>query len=381
MLMAILTLISGLLISGVAIFYSVAGLTSIFSSAPIPIMVMGVSLEIAKLVATVWLKQNWNIAPRLLKAYLIVSVSLLMVITSMGIFGYLSKAHSDQSLVSGDIAANLSTYDLKIQTAKDNIISDKTELRQLDTAVDQTMGRSTDTQGAQRSVSIRRSQQTERLRLQTDIESQQAIITKNTEDSAPIRAQSRKVEAEVGPIKYIAQLIYGPNPSENLLEKAVSWVIILIVIVFDPLAITLLLASQYSFSQALEQRRKPKIVDSFVENLETSWGSVPPEIDLECNGPVDLHVQGDIDAIEAMARGEIPYPASAEEPAPEDETPETTITHTADGMIIEDSAGTQTISAYVQNEEQQESSVWSKIAKSITEQEYLEVSRQKQDDQ
>ena len=181
MLMAILTLISGLLISGVAIFYSVAGLTSIFSSAPIPIMVMGVSLEIAKLVATVWLKQNWNIAPRLLKAYLIVSVSLLMVITSMGIFGYLSKAHSDQSLVSGDIAANLSTYDLKIQTAKDNIISDKTELRQLDTAVDQTMGRSTDTQGAQRSVSIRRSQQTERLRLQTDIESQQAIITKNTD--------------------------------------------------------------------------------------------------------------------------------------------------------------------------------------------------------
>lgn len=296
----------------------------------------------------------------------------------MGIFGYLSKAHSDQSLVSGDIAANLSTYDLKIQTAKDNIVSDKTEIHQLDSAVDQTMGRSTDSQGARRSVSIRRSQQTERFRLQTDIEAQQVVITKNTEDSAPIRAQSRKADAEVGPIKYIAQLIYGPNPSENLLEKAVSWVIILIVIVFDPLAITLLLASQYSFSQAAQQRRSLKLIESvsIIDDLtETPNGSSLPTDILVNNDPVALHVRDDINISESVTSGEITHPIQ------ENDETVTVITHTADGMLIEDSAGTQTISAYVQNEEQQESSVWSNIAKSITEQEYLEVARKKQDDQ
>ena len=103
MLMAYLTLVSGLLISAVAIFYSVAGLTSIFSAAVWPIIIMGTVLEVSKLVATVWVKQNWNTSPRFLKGYLLGAIVVLMFITSMGIFGFLSKAHSDQTLVSGDV--------------------------------------------------------------------------------------------------------------------------------------------------------------------------------------------------------------------------------------------------------------------------------------
>lgn len=242
-----LTLLSGLTISAVAIYYSVAGLTAIFAAAVIPIIVMGVALEISKLAATVWLKQNWHRAPNFIRGYLLAAIAILMVITSMGIFGFLSKAHSDQSLVSGDVQSKIAIYDQKIQTAKDNIEAARKALKQMDEAVDQTMARSTSEAGATKANNIRRAQQRERSALAKDIETNQKLIATLNEESAPIRAEIRKVEAEVGPIKYIAALIYGDNPDANLLERAVTWVIIVIVVVFDPLAVILLLASQYSF--------------------------------------------------------------------------------------------------------------------------------------
>jgi hypothetical protein len=240
-------LLSGLTISAVAIWYSVAGLVSIFSAAMIPIIVMGVVLEISKLIATVWLKLNWNRAPIFIRSYLLVAIAILMVITSMGIFGFLSKAHSDQSLVSGDVQAKIAVYDDKIKSAKDNIDANRKALKQMDEAVDQVMARSSSETGADKAVAIRRAQQKERARLQSEIAAEQKIITAVSEERAPIAAEVRKVEAEVGPIKYIAAFIYGDNPDANILEKAVTWVIIIIVSVFDPLAVILLLASQYSF--------------------------------------------------------------------------------------------------------------------------------------
>jgi len=241
------TLVSGLTVSAVAIYYSVAGLVAIFSAAVIPIIVMGVALEISKLAGTVWLKQNWSRAPYFIRAYLLAAIAILMLITSMGIFGFLSKAHSDQSLVSGDVQSRIAVYDDKIKTAKDNIEANRKALRQMDEAVDQVMGRSSDEKGADKAVQIRRSQQKERARLQAEIAAEQKIISQISEERAPIAAEVRKVEAEVGPIKYIANFIYGDDPDANILEKAVTWVIIIIVIVFDPLAVILLLASQYSF--------------------------------------------------------------------------------------------------------------------------------------
>lgn len=254
--MAYLTLVTGLLISAVAIFYSVAGLTSIFSAAVLPIIIMGTVLEVSKLVATVWVKQNWDIAPKLLKGYLLGAIIILMFITSMGIFGFLSKAHSDQTLVSGDVLSKIAVYDEKIKTAKDNIEANRKALAQLDAAVDQVMARSTTEGGADKAVAIRRGQAKERARLQAEIAAEQKVISSQQELRAPIAAEVRKVEAEVGPIKYIAAFVYG-DTTESILEKAVTWVIILIVIVFDPLAVMLLLASQYSFALL---RRKDEVV-------------------------------------------------------------------------------------------------------------------------
>ena len=255
-IIAWLALLSGLTISAVAIWYSVAGLVSIFAAAVIPIIVMGVVLEISKLIATVWLKINWSRAPVFIRTYLLVSIAILMLITSMGIFGFLSKAHSDAGLVSGDVMAKISIYDEKIKTERENIDAARKALTQMDAQVNERLSRSTDDRGAERAVQIRRQQQAERTRLQNDISRSQSAIARLNEERAPIAAEVRKVEAEVGPIKYIANFIYGDNPDANILEKAVTWVIIIIVVVFDPLAVILLLASQYSFQWFRQAREE-----------------------------------------------------------------------------------------------------------------------------
>jgi hypothetical protein len=156
--------------------------------------------------------------------------------------------------VSGDVQSRIAIYDEKIRTAKENIEANRKQLKQMDEAVDQVMGRSQDEKGADKAVNIRRSQQRDRSALAKDTEANQKLIAKLNDEAAPIRAEVRKVEAEVGPIKYIAAFIYGDNPDANVLEKAVTWVIIIIVSVFDPLAVILLLASQYSFQWFRQQQ-------------------------------------------------------------------------------------------------------------------------------
>ncbi len=256
MLLAWLLLLTGLIISAVAIYYSVIGLAAIFSAAVIPIYIMGGSLEVAKLVCASWLKANWERAPRFMKYYMITAVAVLMLITSMGIFGFLSKAHTDQGITSGDATAKLAIYDEKIKVAKENIDANRRALKQMDEAVDQVMGRSQDEKGADKAVALRRGQAKERTRLLSEIAAEQKVISQLSEERAPIAAENRKIEAEVGPIKYIAKLIYGDNPDTNILEKAVTWVIILIVVVFDPLAVIMLLAAQMTFGWAREQKEK-----------------------------------------------------------------------------------------------------------------------------
>jgi hypothetical protein len=274
-IIAYLTLISGLVISAVAVWYSVAGLVSIFAAAAVPIIIMGVALEVSKLIATVWLKLNWTKAPITIRVYLISAIAILMLITSMGIFGFLSKAHSDAGLVSGDVQAKISVYDEKIKTERENIDAARKALSQMDAQVNERLSRSTDDRGAERAVQIRRQQQAERTRLQNDISRSQGAIAKLNEERAPIAAEVRKVEAEVGPIKYIAKLIYSDEPDTNTLEKAVTWVIIIIVLVFDPLAVVLLLASQYSFQwfrrarEEEEAQQTPKSISDFVPQPQT----------------------------------------------------------------------------------------------------------------
>jgi hypothetical protein len=237
-------------ISAIAAWYSVAGLTAIFSAAVVPVIIMGGALEAGKIVATVWLHNNWQRAGWVFKTYLVPAIVFLMLLTSMGIFGFLSKAHSDQSLVTGDATSKVAIYDEKIATERDNIAQAKRALEQMNSQVDQMLGRSDNERGAERAVAIRKNQARERAALNAEIARSQKAIQQLQAERAPFASEARKIEAEVGPIKYIAALIYGDNPDQNVLERAVRWVIILIVVVFDPLALTLILAANKQFEWA-----------------------------------------------------------------------------------------------------------------------------------
>jgi hypothetical protein len=273
MFLTYLILAVALSLSGIAAFYSIAGLAAIFASAVMPIVVMGSILEIAKLAVTVWLHEYWHHVRWTMKAYLVPAVVLLMVITSMGIFGFLSKAHLDQSVPTGDVAAQVELIDEKIRTQRDNITTAKTALQQMDSQVNERLSRSSDDRGAERAVQIRRQQQSERAKLQKEIADAQSVIARLNEQRAPVASELRKVEAEVGPIKYIAALIYGDNPEVDVLEKAVRWVIIILVVVFDPLAVMMLLA--FTDSLRWEQQRRAQQTSTVVSDPASPTEDLP----------------------------------------------------------------------------------------------------------
>ncbi len=241
-----LTLLVALSLSTVAAYYSIVGLTAIFAGAVIPIIIMGSILEIGKITTTVWLRKYWDKCGLLLKSYLVFSVVVIALLTSMGIFGFLSRAHIEQGVPTGDVAAKVSLIEEKIKTERDNIDIAKKALVQMDDQITQLLARGNDTQNAERAVQIRRQQAKERTQLQQEISKAQQEIAKLNEEKAPLATQLRKIEVEVGPIKYIAALIYGDTVEHNMLEKAVRYVIILIIIVFDPLALALVLAANNS---------------------------------------------------------------------------------------------------------------------------------------
>jgi hypothetical protein len=339
---AYFALISGLAISAVAMFYSVSGLVAIYPTAVIPIVIMGISIEVGKIAMTLWLKQNWS-APWIYKITMIPAVILLMIITSGGVFGFLSKAHSDQSLVAGDAFSKVQLIDDRITTVKDNIATQRENisaaraaLAQLDSQVNARLDRGVDAAGAERAVQIRRNQRTERTALNNEISQAQNEISKLNEEvarlnteRAPLAGELRKVEAKVGPVKYIAALIYGDSPDANLLERAVRWVTLMIVVVMDPVAILLLLASQYSF-QTLRSKR-----DSAPANLEETSSVTKTNNSTE----EQSFIPATVEIVEK---------------------------DTVDDVTIPEEG-------YVQNEEQKKSNLWSSSGSvnSITQEEYL----------
>lgn len=283
-----LTLLTALALSAIAAWYSILGLTAIFAAAVMPIIIMGSSLEIAKVVTTVWLHKYWDKISWQMKTYLVPAVIALAFLTSMGIFGFLSKAHMDQGVPTGDIAAKVALIDEKIKTQRENVELSRKALAQMDAQVDQRLSRGDTEAGAERAVVIRKQQAKERASLQNDIAIAQKEIAKLNEERAPIASELRKVEAEVGPIKYIAALIYGDNPDQNVLERAVRWVIILIVFVFDPLALTLVIASNtsrhwevYEEPKVEEKVEDEVIEEPITETFEITEVDETPEIVIE----------------------------------------------------------------------------------------------------
>ena len=385
MLLGILTFLSALTISAVAIYYSVAGLAAIFAAAVIPIIIMGVSLEIGKLVTAVWLHRHWSRAAWWLKTYLSIAVIVLMFITSMGIFGFLSKAHIEQTSMSQEQVALIKTLDDKeirsqgkierwtdemnrlmkgedvrvdnlidreqkeldkinalikaekddvrvdfdkqielqnkrieqakerkeadIQAAKDRFegsfgggakfdkaveeakanelsvaSSAQREIRNINAKLNDALAAvdakyAVDIKAIQDRIQDLRNQanaKTEDIdarvtELENFIDAEQLVIDQVREEKFGYEKEYRKLEAEVGPIKYIAEFIYGEQANQSLLESAVRWVIIIIIFVFDPLAVLLLIASQYTFQYVREDK----------------GGKLPPKSDPDPDEPND----------------------------------------------------------------------------------------------
>ncbi len=253
MILAYLTLLTALAISGVAAYYSIIGLVAIFSASVIPIAVMGVVLETGKLVTAAWLYHYWKKVNKLLKTYLISAVIILMFITSMGIFGFLSKAHIEQTTVQSDNTLQIESIDSQISRQQKDIERAELQLTLLDDALKKYV----ELGAVTKSINARKGQEEERNALISTINNATNNIASLTKTKYELRTKENELIAEVGPIKYIAELVYG-NSETNTLEEAVRWVIIIIVFVFDPLAVLLLISANISLKEEMSKLRRRK---------------------------------------------------------------------------------------------------------------------------
>ena len=251
MILALFTLLTALAISAVAAFYSIVGLMAIFSASALSIAVMGIVLEIGKLVTASWLYQNWKRVPFLLKSYLTIAVIVLMFITSMGIFGYLSKAHIDQGKGVAEIYLKVDRVDNRIQTQRNTIIRYEKQLLNLDTALNKYL----DLGAVSKGLAKRDEQEPERKELVSLINKSQEKIDLLLEERAEYQLQINSFEVEIGPIKYISAIVYG-DKALDYIDTAVRTVILILVFVFDPLAVLLLVSANISFAEYNEKRKR-----------------------------------------------------------------------------------------------------------------------------
>lgn len=242
-----ITLAVALSLSAVAAYYSIVGLTAIFSGAFWSILIMGTILETAKVITTSWLYRNWRTAPALIRYYLSVAVVVLMFITSLGIFGFLSKAHIETSADMGAGIEMVSILDQKIETEKVRIASSQRVLTQLDQSV-QTLMDAQRVRGENGAIALRNSQKPERDSMSQTIDEATDKLSALMQEKSTITTEQRKIEVEVGPLKYIAQMIYG-EVNDYLMEKAVRYVIMTLIFVFDPLALLLLISANMGLAK------------------------------------------------------------------------------------------------------------------------------------
>ena len=218
--MIYLTFLAAFLLSGIAAYYSIIGLAAIFTGAFWPVVMMGSALEFAKLVTASWLYRNWKQTPIMLKSYLTVSVIVLMLITSMGIFGFLAKAHIDSTLDAGANSVEINTLNAQEKIAKEKL--------------EYLLARAKDPSTASN-------------KLDKQIQDVQKELSEINKRKLPLLKEENKLTADVGPIKYVADIFFGKD--EGALDKAVRLVIFMIMLVFDPLAVLLLIAGNISINK------------------------------------------------------------------------------------------------------------------------------------
>ena len=287
--MTYLLLLSALTLSGIAAWYAIAGLMAIFAALPLPIMIMGGALEAAKLVVASWIYTNWKQIPFLMKTYFTIALVVLMLLTSMGIFGFLSKAHLDQTMNTGDNALQIELIDGKIAREQKRIDDANKVLFQLDEAVNVLIDYDR-IRGNDGAIAVREGQKEERAELTSIVDEASDVVAELKQEKLVLSKETLALEAEVGPIKYIAALIYGEEEAKTMLEEAVRVVILMIVFVFDPLAVLMVMAASREIankrkpiSKEYEQARAQKIADNIPPSFEKEPEPKHHEINVKDN--------------------------------------------------------------------------------------------------
>lgn len=265
MFFAALLMLTALSITSVAGYFAILGLMAIFPASPIAVAAMGAVLEVSKLVTASWVYRNWKSANKLLKTYFVLAVCTLSFITSMGVFGYLSKAHIEHTTVGGSTELQIAQLESKKAAAERRLNNAQTSLDTLD--------RLTTAENVLDANYIRNRQKREREALNKEIESATTDIQNIETDLIPLKTETLKLEAEVGPIKYVAELFYGSGDNATI-DKAVRMMIVILIFVFDPLAILLVIAANMTIL-SLTNREDSSIIDNVVDDVETKTKVAP----------------------------------------------------------------------------------------------------------
>ena len=251
MFLTYLTLISGISLSIIAAGYSIIGLAALFAGATSAIIAMGGALEVAKLVMASWLYNNWHspLLPKSIKYYLTSAVVILIFITSVGIFGFLSKAHLDQVVPESNNKLQVQILDEQIEQRQNVINRSQLQLEKMDELIiNQSEETSFFSSSSQRAIAERNNQREERLLLEKTIEESLNKINELSDKKAGIRTEQLKLEADLGPIKYVAEFIYG-DEAEDYFDEAVRIIIIILIFVFDPVAVLMLISANISLKE------------------------------------------------------------------------------------------------------------------------------------
>jgi len=260
MIFALLTLLAALSLAAVAGWFSIIGIMSIYAGAAFHALIMGIVLEAGKLITTSWLYRNRNYTDWRLKTPLILFTLILMTVTSIGVFGFLSKSHLEQGASTVDNSAKIERLEQQIVREKSSIADNEKVIGQLDATINSYIGKDR----TDRSVSVRRSQDPQRKQLRTDINAAQKLIDQYSDEKLKLTSEVRKLQLDVGPIRYIAELVYGIGNTGQNIESAVRMFTLLIVLTLDPLAIILLIAANHT----LMRRQNEKKNDPTPKNTE-----------------------------------------------------------------------------------------------------------------
>ena len=270
--LSLLTFVTSLAIAAVAAWYSIIGLTTIFSAAVIPIIIMGIVLEIGKLVAAAWVYNHWKETSILLRTYLVSAIVVLMLITSMGIYGFLSKSHIDAGINTGEISVKIERIDNRIASEQRQIDRAEKNITEMDITLEKTeYGFFDDSR-----LEERKRQTAEREQLNNIIKKSESEIDNLLDKKSEYELEVKNFEVEVGPIKYIAALMYG-DEATNYLDNTVRYVILLLIFVFAPLAVLLLISANMSYRKELglyppEEKELPINVGKTVRSATTHKG-------------------------------------------------------------------------------------------------------------